>query len=716
MKEIVGILGKLLSSPRRVYNAISRERVKKLINGLRHGEFDLVQEQIAKVLGDGDMRVKAVDVLTHDVSERLEDYETITLPQTDHPIVSIIIPVYNQFNYTYLCLKSILLHSEDVPYEVIIADDCSTDLTQRIKELVPGVRVARTEKNLRFLLNCNHAAKHVRGKYILFLNNDTQVQPNWLRPLVELIEREECIGMVGSKLIYPNGKLQEAGGIVWKDGSAWNYGNCRSPEMPEFNYVKETDYISGAAIMIRRTLWEEIGGFDERFAPAYCEDSDLAFAVRAAGYKVMYQPQSVVVHFEGVSNGTDTTTGLKAYQVENQKKLYEKWETVFSEQQEPGQNVFTARDRSTGRKTILFVDHYVPTYDKDAGSRTVFAYLKLFVDQGFSVKFMGNNFSLNGEYGLALEQMGVEVIYGGWYRRNWKRWAEKNADQFDYVFLNRPLISANYIDFFKEKTNAKIIYYGHDLHFLRTQREYELVKDEKLLKEAENWKKKEFALMRKADMSYYPSSVEACAVKEIDPSVRVKAIPAYLFEDVADVEYYASKRRDLFFIGGFAHKPNVDAVKWLAKEILPELRKLLPDIVVHVAGSAVTKEIQALEGNGLKIEGRISDEQLEQFYAQCRLNIVPLRFGAGIKGKVVESMRYGLPVVTTACGAEGIEDAEDCLVLAETAQEFAQKIAQLYADEEKLQAIAKAGTEYVRTHYSQENAVKVLNEEFGFYS
>lgn len=162
-----------------------------------------------------------------------------------------------------------------------------------------NITVAKTKTNVRFLRNCNNAAKLARGKYILFLNNDTQVLPNWLSSLVELIERKNDIGMVGSKLLYPDGTLQEAGGIIWGDGHAWNYGNGQSPNKSEFNYVKEVDYISGAAIMIRKSLWEEIGGFDELFNPAYCEDSDLAFEVRKHGYKLMYQPLSMVVHFEG---------------------------------------------------------------------------------------------------------------------------------------------------------------------------------------------------------------------------------------------------------------------------------------------------------------------------------------------------------------------------------------------------------------------------------
>ena len=182
--------------------------------------------------------------------------EKITFPVVENPMVSIVIPAYNQFTYTYYCLKSILENSGDISYEVILADDCSTDISREIQKVVENLIVARTEQNMLFLRNCNHAAQKAKGKYILFLNNDTQVQKDWLKPLVDLVERKPEIGMVGSKLVYADGSLQEAGGIIWKDGSAWNYGRNLNAEAPEYNYVKEVDYISGAAIMIRSDLWK----------------------------------------------------------------------------------------------------------------------------------------------------------------------------------------------------------------------------------------------------------------------------------------------------------------------------------------------------------------------------------------------------------------------------------------------------------------------------
>lgn len=297
-----------------------------------------------------------------------EQYNKLIFDVVVDPQVSIIIPVYNQWNYTYSCLASILQHTTDVSYEIIIADDMSTDETVNIVEYVENIIVVRDGMNRGFLLNCNNAAEHARGKYIFFLNNDTNVQTEWLSSLVKLAESDQKIGMVGSKLVYPDGRLQEAGGIIWNDASGWNYGRLDDPEKSEYNYVKEVDYISGAAILVRSKIWRELSGFDERYVPAYFEDSDLAFEVRRLGYKVVLQPKSIVVHFEGISHGTDTNSGIKSYQVKNKEKFLEKWNVELNTDHFlNAEHVFWARDRSASRKTIVVVDHYVPHYDKDAG-------------------------------------------------------------------------------------------------------------------------------------------------------------------------------------------------------------------------------------------------------------------------------------------------------------------------------------------------------------
>ena len=640
----------------------------------------------------------------------------INFPYAENPKVSIIIPVYNQIHYTYACLVSILENTERFDYEIIIADDVSTDATKEIDKFVTGLVIARNESNQGFLKNCNNAAKKARGEYIFFLNNDTTVQKDWLPPLIRLLESDKSIGMVGSKLIYPDGRLQEAGGIIWSDGSGWNYGRCDDPNKPEYNYVRDVDYISGAAIMLGRKLWEEIGGFDERYAPAYCEDSDLAFEVRKRGLRVVYQPLSVVIHFEGVSNGTDVNgTGLKRYQVENNKKLQEKWSEEFKNQYDNVgvPNAFRARERSRGKKVILFVDHYVPTFDKDAGSKTTFQYIKMFIERGYVVKFLPDNFAKSEPYTEILEQMGVEVLYGNEMRTNIFGWIENNQSNIDIVYLNRPHIATKYIDFIKEKTDIKVIYYGHDLHFLRERREYELTGDVERKNASAYWKSMELDLMRKASISYYPSNVEVDYIHTFDKKINAKAITAYVFEKFGNIDYNPDIREGVLFVGGFSHPPNADALKYFLDNMWDEIYAQIK-APFYIVGSNATDEIKALhnEAKGIIFKGFVSEEELKELYEKVRLVVVPLRYGAGVKGKVIEALYYNDPVITTSVGAEGIDNSYNQMLVADEPGDFVEKCVNLYNDKEALKAMSKAADDYVRNKHSIEAVWEIIREDF----
>lgn len=636
----------------------------------------------------------------------------IVFPYFEQPKVSIVIPVYNQFEYTWDCLKSIYDNTEDISYEIIIGDDGSTDRTTCLERYAKGIKIIRNSENLRFLRNCNNAAKVARGDYVLFLNNDTQVRPDWLSSLVELIESDEKIGMVGSKLVYPDGSLQEAGGIIWKDASGWNYGRNDDASKPEYNYVREVDYISGAAIMIRHRLWKEIGGFDELYAPAYCEDSDLAFEVRKHGYKVMYQPESVVVHFEGISNGTDLSAGVKKYQVENNQKFREKWKSELAQHYENSEVLFCARERNFNKKVILIVDHYVPTFDKDAGSKTTFQYIKMFLKKGYIVKFIGDNFAQMEPYTSILQQMGVEVLYGAWYTEHIFDWIEENQEHIHVAYLNRPHITEKYIHFFARKTNIRIVYYGHDLGYLREEREAQVTGNQEIHKTAEKSRKKEFSILREAGMSYYPSQVEVDAVHEIDPKIPVKAITAYVFDEFQkDFCFDPEKREGILFVGGFSHGPNIDAVKWFINDIYPMIRKK-EEIPFYIVGSNAPEEFKKLEGNGVVFKGFVSEEELGNLYHTARIVVVPLRFGAGVKGKVVEALYYGTPLVTTSVGAEGICGIEDVSIIKDSAKELAEEILKLYHNNDRMKEMARMSQDYVKDHFSIDAAWKVIENDF----
>lgn len=706
---------KAIKNPKLMFHMINVRRIKNFFSIVRKEGMDGINYHYKLVEDYENSKMNPFHANQFEISQvregkKIEEYERISFLRVEQPDVSIVIPVYNQFEYTYNCLASIFKNSGEVRYEVIIADDCSVDLTKDLEQVVEGITVIHNEKNLRFLLNCNHAAEKVRGKYIVFLNNDTQVQVNWLQPLVDILDKDTKVGLTGSKLVYSDGHLQEAGGIFWNDASAWNYGNRKNPDDPEFNYVKEADYISGAAIMIRTSLWKEIGGFDERFAPAYYEDSDLAFEVRKHGYKVVYQPLSVVVHFEGISNGTDLNSGQKAYQVKNQAKFFEKWKDVLEKEHFPnGENVFLAKDRSRFKKQILVVDHYVPHYDRDAGGKCTYMYLLLFVKMGFKVTFIGDNFFKHEPYTTDLNQHGIEVLYGNYYFENWKDWLKENLHYFDYVYLQRPHISIKYIDLVKEYSHAKILYFAHDLHHVREYREYQLTGDEEKRKSSEHWKKIEYELFEKADVGHVVGTYEQGVMQEAFPEKPIRNIPLYIYDDVlTDINKNFQERKDLIYVGGFGHPPNVDAVLWFGREVFPKILKKYPAMKWHVVGGKVPLEVQEMASENLIIEGFLSDEDLHELYRTCRVAVVPLRVGAGVKGKVVEAAYYQIPLVTTTIGAEGLSREEGNMVVEDDADQMAGLICGMYEDYALLRKMSDAGITFIQKYFTEEEAERVL--------
>jgi GT2 family glycosyltransferase len=651
------------------------------------------------------------DTVTNDNS--LESLE-LSFPVFSAMQVSIIVPVFNQYRTTVSCLKSVLDHTTSINYEVIVADDCSDDATQSIEDRVKNITVVRGEQNQGFLKNCNNAVTHASGEYVVLLNNDTNVQDGWLSALVDVMETRPDTGLVGPKLLFENGILQEAGGIIWQDASGWNYGRGQNPELPEFNYLRETDYISGACILFRKSIWDELGGFDERFYPAYYEDTDLAFQMREKGLKVMYQPASEVVHFEGVSNGSDLNSGIKKHQLLNQKVFKEKWaERLATDHFPNAENVFQARERSKGKRTIVVIDHYVPFYDQDAGSRSTYLYVKSMAEAGLNVKFLPANFYPHRPYTNTLEQLGIEVLYGETHARDWKKWFRENAQYIDVVYLHRPHITEDFVDELNTlNPRPRLIYFGHDLHYLRTQREAEVLGDSDLRVESEEWKKRELAIFGKVDKVYYPSQVEVDEVKRISPETNVMAIPLYLLDKPDPADYRHEERRGLLFVGGFGHAPNEDAVIWFTSKVMPQLVEADPSICLHIVGSRVPESVQSLASDNILVHGFVSDEDLQTLYREARLCIVPLRYGAGVKGKVLEALQAGIPIVTTTIGAEGLPEAETVMAIANKAPKMIEETLSLYNSPEQCSKYLTRYPDYIERNFSQKEVQRVIERDF----
>ena len=288
------------------------------------------------------------------------------------------------------------------------------------------------------------------------------------------------------------------------------------------------------------------------------------------------------------------------------------------------------------------------------------------------------------------------------------------------AYLNRPHIASKYIDYIKENTKIKVIYYGHDLHFLREGREYTLTGDPERRQASEYWRSVEMSLMYKAAMSYYPSYIERDAIKAEDETIPVKDIVAYVYDEFKEnIPQDFAKREGILFVGGFAHPPNADAVLWFVRQVYPLILQNMeakglkaPDF--YVVGSKVTEEIKALQqpGNGIIIKGFVSEEELTELYETTRIVVVPLRYGAGVKGKVVEALYNGAAIVTTSIGSEGIPGAEDVMVIKDRPQEFADAVAELYEKPEECQNLSQKTQDYIRAHYSIDAAWKVIEEDF----
>ncbi|MGO4223525.1 glycosyltransferase [Lysobacter sp. TAF61] len=632
-------------------------------------------------------------------------FAPFSVPRAMQPRASIVIPVYNQFAHTLACLRAIAAHPPEVGVEIIVVDDGSSDETESALTRVAGLTYHRRSQNGGFIAACNDGAALASGDYLVFLNNDTLPQPGWLDTLLATFDQHPRTGLVGAQLIYPDGRLQEAGGLVFADGNAHNLGRFESPNDPRYSHVRTADYCSGAAVAIPRSLFARIGAFDSRYAPAYFEDTDLAFAVRDAGWRVLYQPASQVVHLEGVTAGTSVHQGVKAYQVRNRHTFAEKWREALSRQWPDG----TAADRasaSPGQRRVLIIDSATPRPDRDSASLRMVNLMHLLLDEGAHVTFVPADLNHAGADTQRLQQLGVQVWYAPFFGTP-TRWIRDHGHRFDTVVVCRHYVLREWLPLLRKYApKARLVFDTVDLHYLRERRGAELASDPALMRASERTRTLELDMIARSDAILVVSEVERTLLARDAPAAKVDILSNLHHVHGRGQDF--EQRRNLVFVGGFRHPPNVDAVRWFVTEVFPLIRAQAPHIVFHCIGSDPTADIAALADEpGVRIHGHVPD--LSPYMDGARIAVAPLRYGAGVKGKVNLSMAHGQPVVATACAVEGmhLRDGEDVLV-ADDANGFASAVLRLYRDEALWQRLAGNGLANVERHFSLDAAREVV--------
>jgi GT2 family glycosyltransferase/glycosyltransferase involved in cell wall biosynthesis len=637
------------------------------------------------------------------------DLENLHFPVEDSPEVSIIIPAHNNVKVTYLALCSLLIAPSKARFEVIVVDDASSDETAHLEEIVSGITVIHNETSQRFIRACNAGAKVARGEYIVLLNNDVEVTMGWLDELMAAFDRFENVGLAGAKLVYPNGRLQDGGGIIWNSGNPSNYGKGENPEDPRFCYARQADYLCGAAMMVPKTVWDELGGLSAYLEPMYFEDTDFAFKVREAGFKTWFVPSSVVYHYEGMTSGNDVTKGAKRFQEINRPKFKERWADAFSSFGPEGEEPDLEKDRGIQGR-VLFVDYTTPRPDRDAGSYAALQEIRLVQALGYKVSFLPTNLGHLGKYTEDLQKIGVEMIYAPFFLSVQEYLAEHAAD-FDAIYVTRYYVAKEVLPTVRSYApNAKVLFNNADLHFLRELRSARVEDDEEKLAAALRTRDQEMEIIGKVDVVLSYSSSEHAVIEAFsDGAARIVRTP-WVVEVPAKTAPLAG-RHGLSFLGSFNHHPNEEGIVWFTNQVMPMVAAKIPDVGLSIYGSNMKDSLRDLASEHVNPVGYVDD--LAQAFDPHRIFIAPLLSGAGIKGKVIEALARGVPCVLSPLAAEGIglRNGLDCFI-ARTPDEWLEAIQKLNSDDRVWHEMSNRARDYMAEAFSFERGKAAMHEAF----
>ncbi len=599
------------------------------------------------------------------------------------PDVTVVILGWRSAPYLLDCLRSVSRAERTVSFEVIVSlNEPTADLMKELTENVRGARIIQSRVNLGYGGACNAAVEFASGRYILFLNDDTIVDRYWMTSLVETAEEHPTISAVGSLLLNADGSLQEAGSLLFADGSTTAVLGAGTAVAHRNDWARRVDYCSAASLLVRKSTWDRLGGFDEAYYPAYFEDVDFCLRIQEIGQQVWLQPLSKVRH---IRSGSVDETYKVFLTLRNRKHFIKRWSHLLKERLEPVGPVEEIEEVATwvgmGRPTrILVIDDRIPTSWLGSGfGRMLDALTELASSDDHFVSL----FPAATDEGSRdeLSRMGVRILQG-----DLEVHLQQPYTTYDVVIISRPYNYERFAPVVRElQPQAAVVYDAEALYFRRTERQALLSDDpsvnERLRVEARTMQRSEQRYFSDADQAVCISEVEASFARKVDGASPVHVIDARLHTPRWTPRPF-DRRRDAVLVAGWlsgAESPNGDGLIWFVRKVLPLLRARIPWVRLRVTGQDPPSELLHYASPSVLFEGRVRD--LATFYDEARVAIVPVRFGAGVKLKAIEALQYGVPTVTTGVGAEGI-DLHDTGALAVTDDpaEFARCVATLLED------------------------------------
>ncbi len=608
--------------------------------------------------------------------------EVIKLPSANAPTVTILIVVYNEAELTLRCLKSIV-DTVDVPTEVIIVDNASSDDTGYLFDRLEGARIFRNLEDLHFLRAANQGAARARGRTLLLINNDACLTPGALQYGLETLDSADDIGAVGAKLILPDGTLQEAGSIIWNDAACLGYGRGCDPKIAAFQFRREVDYCSGAYMLLRRDVFEFLGRFDAVFAPAYYEETDLCMRIRDAGYRIMYDPRIEVLHYEFASAASSTEASSL---MTRNRGLFTRRNAASLAKRHLASSapVIVARLADRWRPRILMIENMMPFTHLGAGFPRADRILRAVVEAGFFVTYYPThqteadwaevhaNFPIDVEFVLGANRLPLDQFL---------------ADRIGYYTAmvvcrpnNMEFIARDIIQHPERYQETAIAY---DAEALVTPREVmRLILAGTPMTDLA----KEAALKTELDLTQMADAVVAVNDQEAEifrtaGHQNVHVLGHAIEAQPTEVDLQG--RRDFLLVGALHHDvmPNVDALLWFVEQVMPKLDQLIgTKYRLYIAGTLGAERLKRPLPLRVILLGRV--DNLTDFYQRARVFIAPTRYAAGIPLKIYEAASRGLPSVATSLLASQLGwMAGSELLTGDTPEAFAAECARLYLDD-----------------------------------